>query len=109
VNENQKLERLEQAYAAACLNIANATDGVGLKIMITPSRPCPPGANPMLMGIPRPEDFARKIKSLMLDDTIAGERKLYRGEEALARNIALLAKGWEAATRYWDFKQELDK
>lgn len=110
MTSDDKLAKLERAFEARIIDLANATDGVGLKIMITPRRPIPPGVNPITAGcIPRPEDFVRQIKTLMLDDTIMGEHSRYRGEEALARNISLLAKGWEACVRYWDFKKELAK
>jgi hypothetical protein len=110
VNESQKLTQLERAFEAALIEVMKATDGAGLKVMIVPSRPPKDSCYRPTMesSIPRPEDFAAKITELLGANYIE-IRTEYRGEEALARNIGLLAKAWEASVRYWDFKRELEK
>jgi hypothetical protein len=110
VTPDNKLAALERAFEARMIDLMKATDGAGLKIMLTPHRPITPGVNPLTVpgsGIPMPEDFVKQINTLMCK--VGDVHIAYRGEEALARNIGLLAAAWEAAVRYWDFKKEVAK
>lgn len=105
---NDKLAQLERAFEQRLIDLSRATDGAGLKVMITPTVALPKGAHPLSGSlIPTPAQFRDKILGMVAG---SGEQYIgYRAEEAAARNVALLAKAWEAAVRYWDFQRELTK
>lgn len=108
MSPNEKFSQLERAYEAALIDVMDATDGAGLKIILMPRPPRLQGQHPIFDApMPRPDDFKRRIQELAGDG--ATFTLGYRGEEATARNIALLARAWEAAVRYFDFKKELEK
>lgn len=103
---DEKLSALEKAFEAAMIEAMRATDGAGLKIILLPSATFI--SDPIRATcIPTCGELRARIIDLVGKE---GEVFLgYRAEEAAARNVTLLAKVWEAAVRYWDFKREIDK
>lgn len=102
---DDKLAQLAAVLEARLIDLAKATDGLGRRVMITPRGS---GADVLkATSAFYPESFRAKIIELMgkVGDYSIG----YRGEEALARNIQLLAAVWEASVRYFDFQRELEK
>lgn len=111
MSTNEKLVQLERALESAIIAAMKAEDGAGLKIILLPTSKRSKGCELGLFGgdaIPTCQQLRERILELIGGPGLQAYIG-YRAEEATARNVALLAKVWEAAVRYWDFQRELAK
>lgn len=105
---NDKLIQLERALESTLIEAMKATDGAGLKVNILPAAALSASADHWNMGSGIPTTAQLRSRIIEMIDA-KGNYLGYRAEESAARNIALLAKVWESAVRYWDFRRELSK
>lgn len=96
------LQHAEVEYETALINLKQATDSRGLKVMLGPHARNHDSMNPLRFSMPSARDYGLYLKHFL--EPVHTNSHFLDNEANFARNAKLLATAWEAAARYEELK-----